>query len=103
MISRNRGDDRDPLVRAVLFPLGQLVMTPGVRDGIPPSELLRALRRHANGDWGDMCLEDRQANDLAVKHGGRLVSSFMSTAGTKFWVITESDRSVTTALLPEEY
>ena len=103
MISRGFGRERDPLVREVLFPLGQMVMTPGVRDGIPPSEMLRALRRHAGGDWGKLEPEDRQANDDALKNGGRLVSSYLAKNGTKFWIITESDRSATTVLLPEEY
>jgi len=103
MVSRDFGRERDPLVREVLFPLGQMVMTPGVRDGIPPSEMLRALRRHAGGDWGDLEPRDRQANDDALKHGDRLLSSYRATNGTKFWIITEANRAVTTVLLPEEY
>lgn len=104
MISRGEdGRERDPLVRAELFPLGQMVMTPGVRDSIPPSEMLQALRRHARGEWGDLCDEDRESNDLALKNGARLVSIYHSKAGTKFYIITEHDRSLTTVLLPEEY
>jgi hypothetical protein len=103
MIFRDDGRGRDPLVRAVKFPLGNLYMTPGVRDGIPPGEVLRALRRHANGDWGNLCDEDRRANDLALQDGSRLLSSYQSTSGTKFWIITEADRSATTVLLPNEY
>lgn len=103
MVSRDNGRERDPLVREVLFPLGQTVMTPGVRDGIPPSEMMQALRRHARGDWGELCNEDREANDLALKNGARLLSSYQSSSGVKFWIITEWDRSATTVLLPEEY
>ena len=33
----------------------------------------------------------------------RLFSVYHATDGTKFWVITEADRSSTTVLLPEEY
>jgi len=87
----------------VEFPLGRLMMTPGVRDGIPPSEVLQALRRHARGDWGDICDEDRAQNAWALKNDARLVSVYHSKAGTKFYVITEADRSQTTVLLPEEY
>jgi len=32
-----------------------------------------------------------------------LLSAYKSATGTKFWIITESDRSVTTVLLPEDY
>ncbi len=104
MISRGGdGRERDPLVRAVLFPLGQTLTTPGALDAVPPSEMLQALRRHARGDWGDLCDEDRQANDLALKNGARLLSAYRTKSGTKFWIITEWDRSATTVLLPEEY
>jgi hypothetical protein len=87
----------------VSFALGQLLMTPGVEEKIPPSELLQALRRHARGDWGDLDDEDRQANDLSLKDGSRLLSAYHTKEGVKFWIITEADRSATTALLPEEY
>jgi len=80
-----------------------MLMTPGVQDAVPPSEMMRALRRHARGDWGELDAEDIAANDRAVKDGDRLLSSYRSEAGTKFWVITEADRSATTVLLPEEY
>ena len=39
-------------------------------------EVLTALRRHAEGDWGDLLPEDAIANDLALKHGGRLFSAY---------------------------
>lgn len=80
-----------------------MVATPGAIESIPPSEMLRGMRRHANCDWGDLDVEDRQANDAALKSGGRLVSSYRTESGTKFWIITEADRSATTVLLPEEY
>lgn len=103
MVSRGGDRERDPLVRPVKFPLGRQLMTPGARDGIPPSEMMQALRRHARGDWGDLDEEDRRSNDLALKNGARLVSAYHTKSGTKFWIITEWDRSATTVLLPDEY
>lgn len=104
MIDRGRDDGRDPLVRPVGFALGQLMMTAGVQGSVPPSELTRALRRHARGDWGEeLGDEDRRANDRALKEGSRLLSAYRTNDGVKFWIITEADRSVTTALLPDEY
>jgi hypothetical protein len=103
MIWRPDGRDKDPLVRAEKFPLGRLMMTPRARDSIPPSEMLQALRRHARGDWGELGDEDRAANDRAVQEGERLLSAHTTKSGTKFWIITEADRSATTFLLPEEY
>ena len=100
---RSDGREPDPLVRAGKFPLGQLFMTPGAQAGIPPSEMMQALRRHARGDWGKLEDEDRLANERALVEGTRLLSSYVATNGTKFWIITEADRSVTTVLLPDEY
>jgi len=84
-------------------PLGGMFMTPGVRADVPLEELLRALGRHARGDWGDVCVEDAAANERALLEGERLLSSYRTAAGIKFWLITEWDRSRTTGLLPDEY
>lgn len=45
----------------------------------------------------------RAANDAALASGSTLASIFHAANGTKFYVLTEADRSVTTVLLPEEY
>ena len=85
------------------FSLGQVVATPGALEGIPQEEVIAALRRHHHGDWGELCPEDREENDRSLLDGGRLFSAYASQAGTRFWIITEADRSVTTVLLPDEY
>jgi hypothetical protein len=60
------------------------------------------LAPHATGDWGDLCTFDRRQNEIALRDGYRIFSSYAVPAG-RVWVITEADRSVTTILLPEEY
>ena len=85
------------------FRIGQLLMTPGVKDQISHDEILSAVQRHASCDWGDLCEEDKKQNNLALKNGGRLFSAYRTAPGIKFWVITEADQSATTVLLPEEY
>ncbi len=85
------------------FPLGQTVMTANALEHLSQDDVLGALTRHAAGDWGDVCEEDRQENELSLREGFRLFSVYQSAAGEKFWVITEADRSATTVLLPEEY
>jgi len=87
------------------FELGQIVATPGAlaalrKAGQHPGEF---LTRHVNREWGDLSDEDRKENDYSLEHGFRLLSSYRTNAGDKLWIITESDRSVTTILLPEEY
>jgi len=86
-----------------LFPLGQTVITPGALAALSPADVLTAIERHASGDWGNLDVEDRKANDQALVAGERLFSAYYSSAGEKFWIITEHDRSRTTVLLPEEY
>ena len=61
------------------------------------------LVRHIAGDWGDVDEDDRRENELSLQHGFRLLSAYTLNSGTKIWIITEADRSVTTVLLPEEY
>lgn len=88
------------------FRAGQLVMTAGVNDLVQRGALnpVPYLRRHLDGDWGDLCDDDRRQNDVALKSGeDRLFSSYQVTSDLKLWIITEWDRSVTTLLLPEEY
>ena len=64
-------------------------------------EVLTALRRHASGDWGDLCPEDALANDTALHQGGRLFSTY-GQGHERFWIVTAADRSVTTVSLPED-
>ena len=66
-------------------------------------EVLNAIGRHARGDWGDVNEDDWEENDFSLGEGFRLLSSYRGGNDTKFWVITEHDRSTTTVLLPEEY
>lgn len=83
--------------------LGQLVITKNAMKTLKAMDVTKALSRFSEGDWGDVCKEDWEANDEALKHGGRLLGSYHDRNGTKFWIITEADRSVTTVLLPEDY
>ncbi len=60
------------------------------------------LARHATGDWGELCTFDRRQNEVALRDGYRVFSSYEPPAG-RVWIITDADRSATTILLPEEY
>ncbi|MCU7247279.1 hypothetical protein [Pseudomonas koreensis] len=85
--------------------LGALVITRGVDALVRAKKLdpFHFFGRHIQGDWGDVCLEDRQMNEDALIHGNRLMSVYEVSPELKIWIITEADRSVTTILLPEEY
>jgi hypothetical protein len=86
------------------LPLGRVMATPGALklllevDGHP----FELLARHATGDWGNLCAFDRRQNQIALREGYRVLSSYPIRT-ERVWVITEADRSITTILLPEEY
>lgn len=86
-----------------VFRLGRIVATPNALRSLSQADIRMGLGRHQAADWGELGDEDRTQNDLALHNSDRLFSVYRSAAGTKFYVITESDRSVTTVLLPEDY
>ena len=94
----------------VRFRLGQIVATPGALDALQRNNVTAFdyLRRHASGDWGVLCEEDKQANEEAITNGARIMSAYFLPDETKVWVITEAadeagNRMATTLLLPDEY
>lgn len=93
------------------FNFGQVVLTRGINDAIAENttesmlftkQVVRACRRYRAGDWGDLCEEDKAANDFAVDNELRILAAYETCKG-KIWIITEWDRSVTTILFPHEY
>ncbi|MEP7298972.1 MAG: hypothetical protein ABI702_22530 [Burkholderiales bacterium] len=86
------------------FSLGRTVATPAAlgeldRLGVNP---LLILGMHAQLERGALDADDHAANERAVQDGSRVFSAYI-VGGTKFWCITEHDRSYTTILLPSEY
>jgi len=83
------------------FPLGKTYATPGALAlGI---DLAAYLRRLHCGDWGDLCAEDKAANESSLKDGTRILSHYKLGGGRRLYIITEAGRATTTILLPEEY
>ena len=85
------------------FPSGQIVITPTALNTLSQTDVQTALVRHLRGDWGDVDEHDRKENDVSLQRGFRLLSVYHAANGTKFWIITEADRSATTVLLPSDY
>lgn len=62
---------------AHLFPLGQVVATPGALNATSSKfELLALFGRHACRDWGCVDPEDAETNRLAVIEGDRVLSAY---------------------------
>ena len=74
--------------------------SPGLRTLTGAGE--RYLRRHQCGDWGDLDPDDWAANDMSLREGTRITSSYRLPTDEKLWIITKWDRSVATLLLPSD-
>lgn len=92
------------------FDLGRLLATPGALRAMEEAGQtpLDFITRHARGDWGELCEEDKKLNDEALVDGSRLLSSYRLSNGERLWVISEAQddngyRAATTCLLPSEY
>ena len=85
------------------FRIGRIMAMPSALARLTQDDILHGLQRHQAGDWGDVCDDDREANECALTEGTRLWSIYHSAAGVKFWIIAEADRSATTVLLPKDY
>lgn len=110
-LERERHIFKDVLTLRRLLPdaevveLGRCVCTPGAKDAMEEAAQQPNvfLDRHRGGDWGDVCRDDWEENELSLREGFRLLSTYRTARGVRLWVITEADRSVTTVLLPEDY
>ena len=91
------------LTSQMRFDLGQLVITPAALEAVPADDICNAINRHVCGDFGDLDAADRRENELALRAGLRLLSVYRATNGTKFYVLTEACRTITTILLPSDY
>jgi len=89
------------------FELGQVCKTCGIDYAVKEDEsflveIMSCFEKYVNCDWGDLCDEDKQANDVALINEGRILASYKTSKG-KVYIITEWDRSVTTVLFANEY
>jgi hypothetical protein len=70
---------------------------------LSPDDVMEALWRHAEGDWGDVDEDDLISNEFVFEEETHLLSVYHAATGQEFWIITKYDYSVTTVLLPEDY
>lgn len=90
------------------FDPGQIVVTRSVHTLMHENaefavHVFASLNRHMDGDWGELCSEDKLTNDMALLDGERLFSAYTKEGLPPIWIVTEWDRSVTTVLFPDEY
>lgn len=89
------------------FETGSLYITATVKNKMDKNEdflkeVYLSLSRYRNCDWGDLTAEDAELNNFAIDNNGRIFAAYNTNCG-KIYIITESDRSVTTILFEDEY
>lgn len=88
--------------------LGQTVATIGVKIAMEENErfsfeVAHAFARYLQHDWGNICDEDKQLNNDAVRYQNDRILAAYDTCEGKIYIITEWDGSITTILFAEEY
>jgi hypothetical protein len=89
--------------------VGRVVATAAVAASVPEAVIIGLLDRHAAGEWGDIDVEDRAANEADHNQArGRLFSSYAIDEHGTIWVITEDLRGkaggpIATVLFPDDY
>ena len=89
----------------IKFEMGDMVVTtPGFRDNSTGEDnIFQHLVDHLTLKQGELCDEDQKENEFSAQKGFRILTVHRLKNETKFYIITEADRSTTTLLLPSEY
>jgi len=90
------------------FELGEQEVSDGVAaliEDIGSVPVLKCLRRHQSGDWGEIEDEHQQLNRLSLEKGGRwgFESAYTMEGKTVLRIFTFEDCSGTLLLTDEEY
>ena len=84
-----------------------MYMTSGICNAIEQdknfaNEIAFACAKFCRNDWGDTCASDKRLNEQALANGERIVALYNTSKG-KVFIITETDRAITTILFGHEY
>ena len=95
------------------FNLGKVVCTATLNNIMSENkqfanEIMSALQKYCNKDWGDLCEEDKQINDDALQYPEDLyLLEAYKTCKGKIYIITEriseyAGNNATTICFPDE-
>ena len=76
------------------FWLGRLVVTANAETELEHEDIHNSINRHLSGDWGDLCAEDKEANEIALQYGGRLFSAYHDRKPTCCLICGSMSKSV---------
>ena len=86
---------------AVRFPFGRVVIT-AAAERLTSGEVAAGIARHLRGDLGDVGPEDAAHNERSLREWLRRLSAY-GRGDRRSCIITEADRSASTALLREDH
>jgi hypothetical protein len=89
---------------AILFQLGEIVLTPGAQDALEKSgqSAREFLLKHGSGEWNEMQQCDLDMNVTSVSNKGMIFSTYKLLDGTEINIKTDAGHKVTTVYLPGE-
>lgn len=88
----------------------EFYMTRGISEAMDVDntfacEIGDLIHRYTVRDWGDLCEDDKQLNEQALKDGGRTLAAYETSRG-RVYIITDDAKAnpqVTTVLYAWEY
>ncbi|TES81736.1 hypothetical protein E2P84_06100 [Burkholderia cepacia] len=86
------------------FPIGALIFSKGIDRLVRAGRLdpIPYFRRHTRGDWGDVNVQQWQANSTALQSGASLESHYVIHPGLAIRIVTDAERHATVIVLPSE-
>ena len=101
------------MFKSKYFNLGQVVCTATINSVMTENkqfarEVMSAMERYCNKDWGDLCKEDKQINEDALEYPEDLyILAAYQTSKGKIYIITNrisemAGDNATTVCFPEE-
>ena len=82
--------------------LGTIKESPGAIKLVSINDLVHAVVKHHNCDWGDAGSTIKDANDTALSNGGAVLSIHHASSGRRFQIRTNSARLLTEISLEGE-
>lgn len=92
---------------------GRVVITTTCLDNVEAAYIREALVRFLSCDWGDLCEEDKEVNNQALRGDGRLFGAYWTNSLHRLYIITEdvycsnvvgpNAQNVTTIMMSDEY
>ena len=108
-----RETEENTVITSNFFNIGRVVVTWSINDYMSKeskfaAEIVSALRRYAQKDWGNLDEEDKQTNEEALKYPDDLyLLGAYDTSKGKIWIITNNISEIpgdmaTTICFPDE-